>query len=558
MVLDPRSALLTLARAAGGTQAPLAGNDALTAALTALLAQQRAAPAEPQQKGSGVVEGVVILAFLLTMVGIAGLSVYAGQPLLAALALAFGMGVLASKFGTIVDFRFGSSWGSRVKDLRPQGGGSTPIIISPSAPPAGVTLPNENEATNQNDKPSVTIPGIGHSTDPSTATKRMDIPPNGIPASIRYNNPGAQWPSAEAVRFGQIGYGQLSDGQGNKIARFPHPVNGAASNFDILARKYVGMEIGAAGKKWTGSNSFGVPGYPDAATLTADMINDPALAIPFMKAIAKREAGKDSPLTEDEWRAAHAMFRAGSADAYLDSETGIPGSKLPTGADIVALAEKHVGEKYQNVLVPKNRADWTGPWDCAEIASWLVYQVAGILYGCTDDTADPAKADAYTGAWKADANAKGRMVSVSEAAGTPGAFLLRYPPAPGEMGHIAVSDGRGGTIEAASTTLGVIAGKVSGRRWDTGVLPPGIDYSGSAVAVHGPAKIYAVGQPNMEPAKIKEIQTALKAKGFDPGEIDGEFGTNTALAVNALQRAQGLIPDGEVGPETAAALGISL
>ena len=129
--MDPLSAILMLARAAGGTQAQPANNDALMAALTALLAQQRAAPPEPkpepQQKGSGVVEGVVVLAFLLTMTGIAGLSVYASQPLLAALALAFGMGVLASKFGTIVDFRFGSSWGSRVKDLRPQGGGSSPI-----------------------------------------------------------------------------------------------------------------------------------------------------------------------------------------------------------------------------------------------------------------------------------------------------------------------------------------------------------------------------------------------------------------------------------------------
>ena len=87
-------------------------------------------------------------------------------------------------------------------------------------------------------------------------------------ASFRYNNPGAQWPSSDAARFGQVGYGLLHDG--NKIAHFPSPVNGAASNFDLLNHKYVGMQIGAAGKMWTGSHGFGVPGYPSDQTLTRE------------------------------------------------------------------------------------------------------------------------------------------------------------------------------------------------------------------------------------------------------------------------------------------------
>jgi peptidoglycan hydrolase-like protein with peptidoglycan-binding domain len=148
---------------------------------------------------------------------------------------------------------------------------------------------------------------------------------------------------------------------------------------------------------------------------------------------------------------------------------------------------------------------------------------------------------------------------VTSAAATPGAFLLRYPPAPGEMGHIAVSDGAGGTIEAASKNTGVVAGKVSGRRWDVGVLVPGIDYSaGAAQAVAPPAKIYAVGQPNMNAEKVRAIQSALTEVGFSPGQVDGEYGQNTALAVAAFQHARGLITDGEVGPDTANALGVTL
>lgn len=532
-----------------------AETQALLKALLAAAAQpSQTPPTEPQQKGSGLVEAVIITAFVVAMLGASALAVYSGAASTALVILAFGMGALVFAFATSTNFRFGSSWGSRIKDLRPAGGTVVvPPIVPPVLPPAQPPEPLPAVPSRP------TIQGVGRSTDPSTATKRMDVPKELGPASIRYNNPGAQWPSAEAAKFGQIGYGQLRDGQGNKIARFPHPVNGAASNFDLLSRKYVGMTYGAAGKKWTGSNGFGIPGYPDSTVLTAAIVNDPTTAIPILKAIAEREAGKDSPLTEDEWKAAHAMFLAGSADAYLDGETGIPSSKQPTGADIVALVRPKIGQKYVfGAKAPKNGAGYNGPWDCAELASWAVYQAAGLIYGCTNDSDDPAQADAYTGAWQRDANSIGRMVSVSEATGTPGAFLLRYP-ASGATGHIVVSDGQGGTIEAASTTLGVIAGKVSGRRWDTGVLPPGIDYTRALVSVRGPTKIYAVGQPNMDAAKIKEIQTALVAKGFGPLEIDGDYGPATAAAAAAFQRAQGnLIADGEVGELTAAPLGVTL
>src|SRR5690242_1716174 len=81
---------------------------------------------------------------------------------------------------------------------------------------------------------------IGRSTDPSTADHRDDVGGNEV-ASFRYFNPGAQYPSARAARFGQTGYGII--GGGHKIARFPSPVNGAASNFDLLSRNYVGKQI---------------------------------------------------------------------------------------------------------------------------------------------------------------------------------------------------------------------------------------------------------------------------------------------------------------------------
>lgn len=53
---------------------------------------------------------------------------------------------------------------------------------------------------------------------------------------------------------------------------------------------------------------------------------------------------------------------------------------------------------------------------------------------------------------------------------------------------------------------------------------------------------------------VVELQTRLKAVGYDPGEIDGEFGPNTEDAVEALQTAAGITVDGEFGPDSLAAL----
>jgi peptidoglycan hydrolase-like protein with peptidoglycan-binding domain len=127
------------------------------------------------------------------------------------------------------------------------------------------------------------------------------------------------------------------------------------------------------------------------------------------------------------------------------------------------------------------------------------------------------------------------------------------------MGHVAVSDGAGGTVEAMDHKHGVAAGAVSGRRWDTGVLVPGIDYTrNGTVTTTAPAVIYFVGAPGLSAAKVTRIQQALASEGIDPGPIDGAYGTQTAAAVAAFQRVHGLLVDGEVGPKTATALGVTL
>lgn len=230
---------------------------------------------------------------------------------------------------------------------------------------------------------------------------------------------------------------------------------------------------------------------------------------------------------------------------------------MPKGRAMVELARQHIGEEYQNVLVPKNNANWRGPWDCAEFMSWLVFQGSEILYGCFDGP-DPALVEAYTGAWQTDSKRRGIRIAVNKAAAIEGAFLLRFPPAPGRMGHIAISDGQGGTVEAKSRREGVVADTARGRRWDTGVLVPGVTYDEDVEAISlGPVRVVRMGANN-DPEIVRRIQRALEVAGVDPGGVDGRYGPKTTAAVAAFQRLKQLVVDGEVGSQTARELGIEL
>lgn len=226
-----------------------------------------------------------------------------------------------------------------------------------------------------------------------------------------------------------------------------------------------------------------------------------------------------------------------------------------TGQQLYQLGLPHVGQKYVfGVVVPKNDKDYDGPWDCAEFASWLVYQLTGRLYGCANNNGDPAGADAYSGFWATDANKIGKKISVEEAIRTPGAALIRIA-GKNLIGHVAISNGHGGTVEAHSTKTGVITSTASGRRWDYGALVPWIDYTAgpNVVPIQKPTgKIYRYTTPMMFDEKIKKIQEALGLKA------DGWYGPKTYNAVKAFQVKASLVADGEVGPNTAAKLNLSL
>ena len=234
---------------------------------------------------------------------------------------------------------------------------------------------------------------------------------------------------------------------------------------------------------------------------------------------------------------------------------------MATGDDLVKLANKHLNETYiLGAFAPKDNAKWRGPWDCAEFASWLVFQTTGLVVGCTNNNDSPSKADAYSGAWARDAAAATRPISIGQAKATAGTVLLRKPP-PGGIGHVAISQGDGTTVEAHSAKLGVCNQQVDGRRWDLAMLIPLIKYPDELpIAIFTPpgGLVLRLTFPPIHGGLVKKLQQALKGQGIDPGDIDGVFGPHTEAAVRAFQLQSGLVPDGEAGNRTLSKLKIGL
>lgn len=58
----------------------------------------------------------------------------------------------------------------------------------------------------------------------------------------------------------------------------------------------------------------------------------------------------------------------------------------------------------------------------------------------------------------------------------------------------------------------------------------------------------------MSGTDVMEIQAMLQKTGYNPGPVDGVFGPQTQAAVIRFQTANGLVPDGIIGPATYAAM----
>ncbi|MCP4576593.1 MAG: LysM peptidoglycan-binding domain-containing protein [Deltaproteobacteria bacterium] len=227
------------------------------------------------------------------------------------------------------------------------------------------------------------------------------------------------------------------------------------------------------------------------------------------------------------------------------------------GREIIDVAIPHVGEDYVfGARAPLDNANWRGPWDCAEFTSWCAYQAYGVVFGAYGS--DPRTADPYSGKWYEDGKRRGTLIGMDQALNMPGAIIGRSPG--NNRGHVAISLGAGRTVEARGKRYGVvITENAQNRRWDFGVLIPGVAYDTFDEDLpprEMDGRILRVESPYMRGEDVLSVQRKLASLGIDPGDIDGIYGENSETAVAAFQLKEGLNVDGEVGLDTAKALGL--
>jgi hypothetical protein len=158
-----------------------------------------------------------------------------------------------------------------------------------------------------------------------------------VPASIRHNNPGAMYPAGWMKQYGMNGVDII--GGGHKIANFPNAVYGAAANFDLFSRGYVGKTLNDAIQKWSGGNSSGAyashvakqAGISGDTVISADMWRNPQFAPKMLGAMASWEKGPRGhqfQLSPEQWQQAHGMYLNGGGQA--------PALSMPTAPPQIA------------------------------------------------------------------------------------------------------------------------------------------------------------------------------------------------------------------------------
>jgi hypothetical protein len=140
----------------------------------------------------------------------------------------------------------------------------------------------------------------------------------GTAASVRYNNPGAQYPGRIANMFGSTGTETI--GGGHKIAVFDDPVNGAAAQFYLLmsSSNYAGKSLSSAISTWSGGNNVQTylnviqreSGLTGSTMLDQAFLNDPNKMISLAKAMAVQESGGKYPMTDAQWQAGYDLAKS--------------------------------------------------------------------------------------------------------------------------------------------------------------------------------------------------------------------------------------------------------
>lgn len=165
-----------------------------------------------------------------------------------------------------------------------------------------------------------------------------------------------------------------------------------------------------------------------------------------------------------------------------------------------------------------------------------------------------------------DTSANG-MFSLAKKKGLPWGTIKTIPEVRGigvrYDGHVGVYVGDGMVVEWRGFNYGGVITRLKNRAWTHWMYLPFIDYGEGIEDAEEKKpepvqKDVALGsrllKKGSKGADVEALQEALNELGFESGEVDGDFGSQTYAAVKRMQKAAGIEIDGKYGVQSHAAL----
>lgn len=124
-----------------------------------------------------------------------------------------------------------------------------------------------------------------------------------------------------------------------------------------------------------------------------------------------------------------------------------------------------------------------------------------------------------------------------------------------QQAYNIIPDGVVGS-ETRAALFGTTTARYDQGTWLNIPPPPPMpgDFPGERVSQALPTRVLRFGDRGVE---VEELQRDLRRRGFNPGPIDGVYGSQTQEAVRQFQRSRGIFPDGVANRETLTALGLA-
>ena len=175
-----------------------------------------------------------------------------------------------------------------------------------------------------------------------------------------------------------------------------------------------------------------------------------------------------------------------------------------------------------------------------------IYDCRGFTYRCLKDAGITISTVGATTQWNTEADwaAKGSTADM------PDLVCCVFKRRGDKMSHTGLHIGAGYIIHCSGE---VKTGYISDTTWTDWAIPKGL-YDKNTIKNAKRIKAVATLKKGSTGDAVKALQENLKSLGYDPGKIDGVYGTATVKAVKAFQQDHLLTVDGIAGMATQAAI----